>query len=848
MAMWDRWKEVDQIFDAALDVPAGERDEFVARACAGDAELSRMVRELLELTGKPADHLSAPGAALVRAAWQSSGVPDELAEPLTPGARVGSYRIVAELGRGGMATVYDAERADGAFQQRVAVKVLRRGVDTDDVVRRFIAERQILSTLTHPNIARLLDGGATEDGRPFFVMDRVVGEPIAAFVTKHGLAKRGRLQLLLQVVDAVQYAHRHLIVHRDLKPSNILVTADGQAKLLDFGIAKLLGPETEDATRTRAGLRLLTPEYASPEQLRGGTVTTASDVYQLGVLLHILLTGERPVERGEPRTRRVHDRDLGVIVAKALRPEPEQRYESAQSMGDDLRRYLAGLPIAARPPSVRYRFEKFASRNRWFVPSAVVLLLAVSGFGVTRVRHTRQLERERNEARAQAARAEQLRTFLVDLFGSADPWAPADPQRGRHITVVEALALGAERARSELADRPLLQADLLSSIARVYEGLDQRELARSLLDEVLDLRRTRQAERTPDYADELGRHARLLDAQWDSARAQFQAQIELERELHGSAHPRVANARISYSNLLSVLGEYEGTLEQRQRAIEILRAGGADQRSRLADALGLISDTYRELQRPQEAEDAARESFDIQRELHGDEHPSTATARIHLAQVADARGRTGESIRLYREALPVLERTLGEDHFITVASWNNLGIVLMAAQDYSGAEAVHRRMLDARRRLSGGEPTLDLAGSLQNLSAAVIRQERFAEAESLSLDAFRMYSALLPETHHLRAFPLLTIAEAQLLSGDGARSERTLRTALDVLRAALPANHFAVAAAECRLGAAIAEQGQHREAETIMRGALATLESNEQVPVRFVRECTDALDAVQAER
>jgi serine/threonine-protein kinase len=889
--VWERWDEVDGLFEAALDLPPEERERFIEEACRGDLELLRTLRELIAITESGANRVTGPGEALVRAAWSTPDKP--AASPLEPGQRIGPYRIVTELGRGGMATVYIAERADGSFQRRVALKVLRRGVDTDDVVRRFLAERQILSNLTHPNIARLLDGGATEDGRPYLVMDLVSGEPITRYADRHRITIRERLLLFLQVAEAVQYAHQRLVVHRDLKPSNILVTTEGQAKLLDFGIAKLLNADADDAPHTRAGVHPLTPQYASPEQLQGGAITTASDVYQLGVLLHILLAGARPSERtaasvGDPAveftrpsqllrvpkrarstTQVAHDvthieaiaagrsispealqralrGDLDTILLRALRTEPDQRYDSPLSMAADVRRHLDGLPITARPPTVRYRLRKFIGRNHWLPPVAALVVVGVLGFGFTRYQHGRQLERERNEARSQADRAEQLKDFMIELFGSADPYSPADPERGRAITVVEALALGADRARSELVDRPVLRADLLSSIASVYESLDQNESALALIREVLDIRHAEDVVPTAQYASELGRYADLLalTGEADSAEATWQQRQQLEIELHGPEHPRVADALLSQAYFLDRSGEYERAYENRSNAERILRAAGPSHHELLASVLGAIAENLLQLQRASDAEPAAQESLDLTRQIFADEHPSTAMARVHLAQVLHARGRLDESITLYREALPVLERTLGIEHRNTQASWNNLGIVLTEAEDFAGAEQVHRRILEMRRQMSGGTDNRDVASSLQNLAASLIRQSRFAEAESLAFAARDIYIRTTPDGHYLRAFPLLTVAEARLFQSDGVGAERIGRQALAILRDALPSAHFATAVAECRIGAALALQGRLGEARPLVLAALTTLESNEQTPERFILECARARDEV----
>ena len=864
--LWARWEEVDRLFDAVLDVPPADRERFIVQACKGDLELLRALRELIGITDSNHKRLPGPGPALMRAVWSDS--PLVTSSGLEPGRRVGHYRIVSELGRGGMATVYEAERADGTFERRVALKVVRRGVDTDDVIGRFLAERQILSGLTHPNIARLLDGGTTEDGRPFLVIDLVDGQPIDRYSKTHELAVHERLRLFLQVVEAVQYAHRRLVVHRDLKPSNILVTPDGHAKLLDFGIAKLLGGDGDDAPLTRLGVRALTPQYASPEQLRGDAITTASDVYQLGILLHVLLVGERPRDRGGDRgsemspltgefarpsqlvagpMRRVLRGDLDTIVQRALREDAEKRYDSAQALGDDVRRHLDRLPIAARPPSMVYRCRKFVGRNRWFPPVAALALVGLSGFGVTRYQHGRQLERERNEARAQADRAEQIKEFMVGVFGSADPYAPADPERGREITVIEALAVGAARASADLADQPILRADLLSAIAGVYESLDQREPAIALLEDVLATRTRTDPIATTHFADEIGRYGNLLSVTGhpDSAESMLQRRIALERELHGEEHPRMADALSDYAYLFDHRGDHERALELRERAERILRLARPVPRAELGELLGTIADTYRALQRLDDADRASRQSAETLGELFGAEHAATAIARIHVAEIARDRGDLETAIRVYRETLPILDRVLGSDHGNTAASWNNYALALVDAGEYAEAEQVHLRLLDLRRRVRGGEDDRDVAAALQNLAALMARLGRWSEAESYALEAREIYEAVTVEGHYLRAFPLLTVAESRLMRDDGVGAEQAMRSALPILRAALPAGHYATAVAECRLGAALVLQGRVGEAAPLVRAALDLLESSEQTPRHYVDECAGNAAALE---
>ncbi len=415
-----RWQQVKEILHAATERTPQERAAFVETACADDADLRREVESLLE-------HESAIEDFIEESAFSIAG--REVVETASAGQRIGHYRIVRELGRGGMGAVYLATRADD-YEKQVAIKLVKRGMDTDFILRRFQTERQILANLEHPNIARLIDGGTTDDGLPFFVMEYVEGVAVDDYCQTKNLSETARLDLFRKICAAVSFAHQKLVVHRDLKPSNILVTSDGEPKLLDFGIAKLLD---STADRTKTEVRALTPAYASPEQLRGEIVGTSSDLYSLGVILRELLTKQSPTRLAESERwktsgvetkskRRTNPyaplvtRDLRIIVAQATREDAARRYGSVEAFSEDLRRYLAGLPIAARKDSAAYRASKFIQRNRLAVAAALLIVFSLIG-GLAATLWQWQIARQ-ERARAER-RAENLRktsnSFVVEL-------------------------------------------------------------------------------------------------------------------------------------------------------------------------------------------------------------------------------------------------------------------------------------------------------------------------------------------------------------------------------------------------------------------------------------------------
>jgi tetratricopeptide (TPR) repeat protein/tRNA A-37 threonylcarbamoyl transferase component Bud32 len=480
----DRWQRIEQLFLAASELPPSDRAEFVDREAAGDPELHAAVNGMLRHSGDG-------GSRFLHAIEQTAAVAAAAidAEP----THIDRYAIVRELGRGGMGTVYLAERSDGEFQQRVAIKVVTRGLDTAQVVERFRHERRILASLDHPNIARLFDGGATDNGAPYLVMEYIEGRPLVDHCREQDLAIRARLLLFAQICAAVQHAHQKLIVHRDIKPANILVTSAGIPKLLDFGIAKLVSPDDGTGTAaeplTRVGIRMLTPDYASPEQIRGEPVSVATDVFSLGAVLYELLTGQRahqfeayteaefyrvicdtevrPISEAveDGRLRRQLSGDLDNIVAQALRKDPARRYVSVEQFSSDVQRYLEGRPVAARPETLFYRTRKFVSRNR--IPVAAAVLVAVSlAAGI--VGTTMQARR----ADAQAARAERrfqevrklANTFVFDIYDGMTEIPGTAQVRGRVVTTaLEYLDSLAREAEGDAA----LQAELAGAYKRI---------------------------------------------------------------------------------------------------------------------------------------------------------------------------------------------------------------------------------------------------------------------------------------------------------------------------------------------------------------------------------------------
>ena len=485
----DWFRRVDTVFDAAVDLPADQQAAAVERACGGDEALRAEVLSLLRAYRSDSP-LESPAAEIAAPLFEPAAAAARAASD-----RIGPFRIVREIGRGGMGRVLLAERADGQFEQRVALKLIQHG--NPGVIRRFVEERRILALLQHPNIARLVDGGLTSDGLPYFAMELVDGEPIDHYCASRHLLLDARLELFARVCDAVAYAHQRLVIHRDLKPSNILVTADGQVKLLDFGIAKLLGDAPgEDLTGT--GLSPMTPQFAAPEQIRNAPISTATDVYSLGVLLYLLLTSERPYDlRGKPPTdierivcvdvppkpssrvagplARQLRGDLDLIVMTALQKEERRRYQSPATLAHDLQRFRQGHAILARPDSARYRLEKFVRRNRTAVALATATAAALVGATVFSIAQMREALRQQQEAVRAAQRATALSELQSVLAGDA-----RDPD-GRPLPPAGRIAMAEGVIARRFASDPSLAANLMVDLSGRYVEAGDLKAQRALL-------------------------------------------------------------------------------------------------------------------------------------------------------------------------------------------------------------------------------------------------------------------------------------------------------------------------------------------------------------------------------
>jgi eukaryotic-like serine/threonine-protein kinase len=775
---------------------------------------------------------------------------DDAAEPPAPVRdHVGAYRLLGKIGQGGMSTVYLASRDDLPYECRVALKLVKPGMEAEHTLERFRQERQILAELNHPHVARLLDGGNSEDGRPYFVMEYVEGLPIDDYCEAHAVPLDGRLKLFQAVCSAVQYAHRNLVVHRDLKPSNILVTPEGVPKLLDFGIAKLLHrkPWPDALDRTGAWPSLWTPHYASPEQVQGRSVTTASDVYSLGVILYKLLSGQRPysfqvptpreIERvvcgvdpappsaaaASGRLRRQLAGDLDNIVLMALRKEPARRYASVQDLAEDLRRYLAGLPVAARRSTVGYRARKFVGRHAAGLAASTLACASLLAGTAMAVWQARTALEERSRAETQRARAEQVSAFLVDIFKISDPFRIGDPGRskGAQITAREILERGASRIAEELRDQPEVRATLMDTIGVVYQNLGLHEPADRLLTGALEARRGLLSAEHPDLADSLAHLAslRVSQARPNEAADLSRQALAIRVRAYGRRNVRVAESLQTLAQALQIVDNPETESAVRQ-ALEIRRATLGDDHLDVADSLFTLAWWYLAHDRYAEAESAFTEALGIQTRRLGNDHPTVIETRSSLAVLFYRQGRYVDAARLYREALASWRRTQSEDHPGRADLQSGLAVMLSSLGRYDEAEVLQRQALEGRRALRGADdPSVD--NSLNHLGNLLHQRGRYAEAEAALREALRMRIARWGPGHRSVAVTLTGLGRVRLARGDATGAARLFEEAASRWRALLGDDTLGVAEALDGLARVRQAQGDPAAAAELFERAVA---------------------------
>jgi serine/threonine-protein kinase len=829
-------------------------------------EAHRRSEGFLEPTGEPESSSptrlrqdSAPEAESAHRAYEAN-------DPFE-GRVLGTYRLVYRLESGGMGSVYLAVRADDEYQQRVAVKILREGRISDELIARFRNERQILAALDHPLIAKLLDGGTTREGLPYLVMEYIEGEPIDEYCTHRQLSIAQRIELFRKVCSAVQFAHQNLVIHRDLKPANILITANGTPKLLDFGIAKLLNPElfaaSPDAT---SKVRLMTPTYASPEQILGHPVSTAADVYSLGVVLYLLLTGKSPyistaespaklarwiasVRVPKPSERVLQDEDeeaealpstdtrsmqrrpmtarkrrlsrklrgdLDAIVLKALAKEPRRRYASVEALSDDLRRTVDHYPIQARPANPFYRCARFLRRNRLATTLVTGFVVAILGFSLLMTLQRSELIRERD-------RAEQVKTLLLDLFQVSDPLlASADQLSARDI-----LDAGERRLRSRQAIEPETRAELLDTLGVIYLRLGELERANEILSSSLRIRIERSGEDSLQTARTLNflAEAHLEEGKFEEAIPLLEKALAIRRQQLEPASLQVGETLNDLAKAMHYRGDLEAAEQRYREALRIRENALSGSHPEIAETLNNLAIALWQQGNSAQAEPLHRRALDMRRRLLGPEHIEVSESLNNLAALLAGLGRYEEAQAHYEQALSLRRQILGPAHPRVGNTQNNLAGVLQARGDLEAADRHYRQALEIYRA-SFGEIHPRTARVLCHLGRVREQGQDLGEAEAFYRNALSTFRQTLPADHPDLAWCLSQLAGVLIAQEDFASAEPIAREALSILELKLPADHWRLAEAKSLVGACRAAQGDRATAEPMLRESLQILASN----------------------
>jgi eukaryotic-like serine/threonine-protein kinase len=869
----DRWQKIEQIYHAAAGIDPEEREKFVRQASDGDDSLHQEVLSLLaasaptdQFLNVPALHVAAKALAFSAAA--TSQAPPAPALPES----IGRFRVLRSLGEGGMGLVLLAEQTS-PIRRQVALKLIRAGLYDGSVLQRFQSEQQSLAVMNHPSIAKVFDAGTTPDGQPYFVMEYVDGPSITKYCDNKKLKIGERLQLFIQVCEGVQHAHQKAIIHRDLKPSNVLIAeVDGKPvpRIIDFGIAKAISSHTatEQTLFTQAGALVGTPSYMSPEQAAGPRdVDTRTDVYSLGVIFYLLLTGSLPFDTAQwkkrpidevlrqlreddppsPSTKLDQDKgtsassaeqrgvapaeltrllrgDLDWITLKALEKDRARRYGSPMELAADIRRYLGNEPVTARPASVGYRAKKYVLRHKTLMAGTTAVLLVLVAGVITSTWEAVQARRAEARAKQQSAIAQAVNDFLQnDLLAQASaakqsgPSAKPDPD----LKVRTALDRAAGRIGGKFANQPEVEASIRDTIGQTYMDLGLYPDAQRQLERALDLSRHALGAMDPKAIKTMSRLGRIADLQgrYPEAEALFREALESQRRVLGPEHP---DTLISMQGLASVYysqGKYALAEALHSQTLEIRRRVlGPEHPDTLMSNNGLAVD-YQMQGKYAQAEALHSQTLEIRRRVLGPEHPDTLNSMNNLAIVYYLEGKYAEAVALYSETLEIRRRVLGPDHPYTLTSMHNLATAYYYQGNYAQAEELHRETLEIKRRVLGPEHP-DTLTTMNNLAAVYAVQRKYPEAEALFTRTVEISRRVLGPEHPLTLSYLAEFAFLYQREGKYASAETYAAQSLAGRRHALGVNNAVTMSSAQDLALAYQSQGKFAEAEPLAREAL----------------------------
>jgi tetratricopeptide (TPR) repeat protein/predicted Ser/Thr protein kinase len=840
-----RWDRIQALFHDATDLPESERRPFLDSACGNDRGLIADVLAMIEE--------DANGASLLDR--DVAYVADRMLDQGPAIKTIGPYRIKSVLGEGGMGVVYLAERDD--LGSLVAIKILRDAWMSPARRERFASEQRTLAQLNHPSIARLYDANMLPDGTPWFVMEYVEGVPLTEYCDRHECSIEERLKLFRVVCEAVQHAHLHAVIHRDLKPSNILVRADGGVRLLDFGIAKQLDSLDAPADQTRTGLRMMTPAYAAPEQIRGARVGIYTDVYALGVVLYELLTGKLPFDLSnrspgeaeatilehapeKPSTAATRATaswaDLDVLCLTAMHKDPQRRYSSVEALIRDVDHYLKGQPLDAQPDTLRYRAGKFVRRNRRAVTAAALVFTAVASLVVF---FTARLTIARNTALAEAARTQRIQRFMLNLFDGGDKEAgPAD-----NLRVVSLLDRGVQEAQT-LNNEPAVQAELYQTLGSIYQKLGKLDRADSLLRAGLDQRRSLFGGQSQEVAESLVALGLLRSeqAQLPEAERLVREGLEMDKRRLPARHPAIAKATTALGRVLEERGAYPQAIQVLEEAVRLGSAQGA-MSSDLAASLNELASAHFYSGHYPTADSLFRRVLDMHRGLYGGAHPSVADDLINLGAVQQDLGYYAEAEKLNRQALEINRAYYGGDHPQTAHNLTTLGRALVYQKRFDEAVDVLQQALAIEERVYGPENP-HVASTLNDLANAAFKQNKLDIAEAQFSRMVDIYRVVYNNHHYLIGIGLSNLASVYVARKQYPRAEQLYTEALQVFGETLPADHLNTAIAQIKLGRTLVREQRYQEAEGHILSGYSVLVKQSNPSVSYLGNAREDLATV----
>jgi serine/threonine protein kinase/Flp pilus assembly protein TadD len=811
-----RWQQIQTLFAKAVDFPAHEQSSFLEAATAGDSQLFAEVQSLLKQDARvtPLDQgLSHAAGDLVNSTFEK------------PGQQFGPYQVRALLGEGGMAVVYLAQRDD--LQSLAAIKVLRDAWMSPARRERFDLEQRTLAQLTHPAIARLYDADTLADGTPWFAMEYVKGVPLSDYCTQHASSVEDRLKLLKAVCQAVRYAHSRAVIHRDLKPSNILVQSDGSVKLLDFGIAKQIGQDNEALNPTLTGLRMMTPAYAAPEQIRGEQPGTYTDVYALGVILYELLTGRLPFDLSnrspteadslilnqEPPKPSLYAKaarpkapwaDLDVLCLTALHKDPERRYASVDAFTRDIDHYLASEPLDARPDTLRYLIAKFVKRNQRSVLAAALVLTAISALVVF---YTVRLRIARNEALAEAARTQRVLRFTLNLFNGGD--LQTGPASDLRVTTL--IDRGTQEAANLNSD-PAVQAEMYETLGVVYQKLGVLDRADSLLNKALIQRQSLSGPNSKDVAASLVNLGLLRSdqAKFDDAERLVRQGLQTTRANFPPTHPAVSAATQALGTVLEARGSYQEAIKTFKEAVRLRSLPGNDKADLAASQLELAN-TYFYSSQYDQAESLYKPLLATYRQLFGERHPMVAEDLINLGAIQQQRARYKEAEAFHRQALDIMQAFYGPNHYKTAQSLTLVARALEYQDRYPEAIDLLQRAIAIQEKVFGPVHP-NVASALNELGNIAVKRGRYDEAETYFKRIVEIYRTCYQGKHYRLGIALANLGGVYMGRKDNLRAEQFFRQALAMYSQTLPPGSLDEGITRIKLGRALLRQDRFADA------------------------------------